>query len=110
MFRHDFEFKDGHQSHLGHLGGHSNQSEEASREINKDTINQKASKEGLIWTSEGEFLPGEVEPNPDSGSVADGEQASSDCACSMASTVHFNMASVLVLFFATLALYRRRYV
>ena len=71
MFRHDFEFKDGHQSHLGHLGGHTNQSEEASREINKDAINQTSSKEGLLWTSEGEqelskipfFVRGKVRRN-----------------------------------------------
>ena len=25
MFKHDFEFVDGHQSHLGHLGGKGNQ-------------------------------------------------------------------------------------
>ena len=52
MFKHDFEFTDGHQSHLGHLGGHDKQSipVQESR-TDKDT---GISKDDPIWTSDGE--------------------------------------------------------
>ncbi len=51
MFRHDFEFTDGHQSHLGHLS----RNEEKNSE-NTDNHLQTSSQENqelLIWTQEG---------------------------------------------------------
>jgi len=53
MFRHDFEFVDGHQSHLGHLGGHKNQSGEEIQEAALNQTNTDLSEENPIWTSEG---------------------------------------------------------
>ncbi len=71
MFRHDFEFTDGHQSHLGHLGGHSEQSEAVPKHIPQISIEQSLNKDSLIWTSEGEselakipfFVRGKVRKN-----------------------------------------------
>ncbi len=72
MFRHDFEFVDGHQSHLGHLGG-----QEAKEEFST-TIQQEQSKFSApeetgspVWTSEGKealskipfFVRGKVRRN-----------------------------------------------
>ena len=54
MFRHDFEFVDGHQSHLGHLGGHQGQSETALKETPLDQSNADRSDGNPIWTSEGQ--------------------------------------------------------
>ncbi len=65
MFRHDFEFTDGHQSHLGHLGGLKENKSSQPREELTDS-----SKE-LCWTPEGEaelskipfFVRGKVRKN-----------------------------------------------
>ena len=53
MFRHDFEFVDGHQSHLGHLGGHQSQSKDSLDEPGSKPTKSDLSEEGPIWTSEG---------------------------------------------------------
>ena len=45
MFRHDFEFIDGHQSHLGHLGGNQPQQPEKQLEENNTAIAQSSSSE-----------------------------------------------------------------
>ncbi|WP_320667333.1 ferredoxin:protochlorophyllide reductase (ATP-dependent) subunit B [Prochlorococcus sp. MIT 1307] len=50
MFRHDFEFVDGHQSHLGHLGGHTENKE---KDSSLDTTEALISEESPIWTTEG---------------------------------------------------------
>ena len=74
MFRHDFEFTDGHQSHLGHLGGHTTQPEAqvSNTSSNTNTINSSELNEHLPrWTSEGEselakipfFVRGKVRRN-----------------------------------------------
>ncbi|WP_320676485.1 ferredoxin:protochlorophyllide reductase (ATP-dependent) subunit B [Prochlorococcus sp. MIT 1300] len=69
MFRHDFEFVDGHQSHLGHLGGHKGE-KEAEPSSEEQDINY--SSEGTpVWTSEGKaelakipfFVRGKVRRN-----------------------------------------------
>ena len=44
MFKHDFEFVDGHQSHLGHTA---RQTEDF---LKSDEKKEKNSKEGIIWT------------------------------------------------------------
>ena len=53
MFRHDFEFVDGHQSHLGHLGGHQSQSDNQGEEPSLDVTRSESTEESLIWTSDG---------------------------------------------------------
>ena len=70
MFKHDFEFTDGHQSHLGHIGGQGNQKEKEPTEllISKDSLQTNSE---LIWTQEGEkelskipfFVRGKVKRN-----------------------------------------------
>ena len=70
MFKHDFEFVDGHQSHLGHLGGKGNQniSQEVKTTISTDSTTTNADP---IWTNEGEkelskipfFVRGKVRRN-----------------------------------------------
>ena len=63
MFKHDFEFVDGHQSHLGHLGGHKDK-----EELNDQSV---LSKDLPVWTEEGQaelakipfFVRGKVKRN-----------------------------------------------
>ena len=75
MFRHDFEFVDGHQSHLGHLGGHQSQTEQQQSQAatNPSTRSNadSSSEESPLWTPEGEaelakipfFVRGKVRRN-----------------------------------------------
>lgn len=76
MFRHDFEFVDGHQSHLGHLGGHQsqNQTEQQQAQATDPSTQSHAipsSDESPLWTPEGEaelakipfFVRGKVRRN-----------------------------------------------
>ena len=70
MFKHDFEFVDGHQSHLGHLGGKGNQNlnQEVQTTIPRDSVRTDSDP---IWTHEGEkelskipfFVRGKVRRN-----------------------------------------------
>ncbi len=53
MFRHDFEFVDGHQSHLGHLGGHQDQRKNNEEATSIDSPESELSEENPIWTSDG---------------------------------------------------------
>ncbi len=53
MFRHDFEFVDGHQSHLGHLGGSQNQTYEQVEEGTITTNDSALTEADPIWTTEG---------------------------------------------------------
>ena len=70
MFKHDFEFVDGHQSHLGHLGGKGTQN--TNKEAIKTNIQDSVITDGdPIWTHEGEkelskipfFVRGKVRRN-----------------------------------------------
>ncbi len=69
MFRHDFEFIDGHQSHLGHLGGHQDKEELDELELNSG--NENLAENIPIWTDEGKaelnkipfFVRGKVRNN-----------------------------------------------
>ncbi|HGY5552727.1 MAG TPA: ferredoxin:protochlorophyllide reductase (ATP-dependent) subunit B, partial [Prochlorococcus sp.] len=74
MFRHDFEFVDGHQSHLGHLGGQQRQSEEQATQADRSTAQSGealSTEESPLWTPEGEaelakipfFVRGKVRRN-----------------------------------------------
>ncbi len=73
MFRHDFEFIDGHQSHLGHSGGYSNKKEiEKNNSAEAPHLPQSSlSTEGPTWTVEGQrelakipfFVRGKVKRN-----------------------------------------------
>tara|TARA_B100002051_G_scaffold272387_1_gene309039 strand:- start:529 stop:2100 length:1572 start_codon:yes stop_codon:yes gene_type:complete len=64
MFRHDFEFVDGHQSHLGHAGGSGSATETELSDVPE-------SQDGLMWTADGEaelnkipfFVRGKVRRN-----------------------------------------------
>ncbi len=63
MFRHDFEFVDGHQSHLGHAGG--------SGAVSETDTAVTTVKDELVWTADGEaelkkipfFVRGKVRRN-----------------------------------------------
>ena len=70
MFKHDFEFVDGHQSHLGHLGGKGNQN--TNKEAIEANVQDVVTTDGNpIWTNEGErelskipfFVRGKVRKN-----------------------------------------------
>jgi light-independent protochlorophyllide reductase subunit B len=65
MFRHDFEFVDGHQSHLGHAGGSG-----ASQQSGLSDV-PEAEEGDVVWTADGEaelkkipfFVRGKVRRN-----------------------------------------------
>ena len=65
MFNHDFEFVDGHQSHLGHTATNTNNI------VNSEEKKEKDSQEGFIWTESGRaeltkvpfFVRGKVKTN-----------------------------------------------
>jgi light-independent protochlorophyllide reductase subunit B len=65
MFRHDFEFVDGHQSHLGHAGGSGASQESALSDV------PEADEGDVVWTADGEaelkkipfFVRGKVRRN-----------------------------------------------
>ncbi|WP_320664166.1 ferredoxin:protochlorophyllide reductase (ATP-dependent) subunit B [Prochlorococcus sp. MIT 1223] len=74
MFRHDFEFTDGHQSHLGHLGGHQTDSKipAASTPVPEKVVAENALETHIPkWTSDGKtelakipfFVRGKVKRN-----------------------------------------------
>ena len=72
MFRHDFEFVDGHQSHLGHAGGAgAANGTEASNDVDD---HQQPPSSQLVWTADGEeelkkipfFVRGKVRRNAES--------------------------------------------
>ena len=77
MFRHDFEFVDGHQSHLGQLGGHKmpqEQTQERHPPSKQPHAAVPASEDSPLWTPEGEaelakipfFVRGKVRRNTES--------------------------------------------
>ncbi len=71
MFKHDFEFVDGHQSHLGHLGGHQSDAQSQNGKAANQQSKSSSSEEIPIWTSEGKaelakipfFVRGKVRRN-----------------------------------------------
>ncbi len=74
MFRHDFEFTDGHQSHLGHLGAGKAATDNSSlTESQKEdkAISESVNLDSPIWTPEGKeelskipfFVRGKVRKN-----------------------------------------------
>ena len=72
MFRHDFEFVDGHQSHLGHLGGLQAAQPEAATAVAVAAAAGDGSGDiTLTWTADGEaelkkipfFVRGKVRRN-----------------------------------------------
>ncbi len=71
MFRHDFEFIDGHQSHLGHMGGHESIQKETTQKEDVEPNNSSSNIESPLWTSEGKaelakipfFVRGKVRRN-----------------------------------------------
>ena len=66
MFRHDFEFVDGHQSHLGHAGGSG-----AASELPELSDVPEPDEDSVVWTADGEaelkkipfFVRGKVRRN-----------------------------------------------
>ena len=71
MFRHDFEFIDGHQSHLGHKGGQENKEEYLTPITQKESLQSDSGDELPTWTSDGKaelakipfFVRGKVRRN-----------------------------------------------
>ncbi len=71
MFRHDFEFTDGHQSHLGHIDKNDDKAKEASPNHFFNKIESDPSNENPIWTIEGQeelskipfFVRGKIKKN-----------------------------------------------
>ena len=80
-FKHDFEFVDGHQSHLGHTATQTNDL------INsEDKKNKEDKKEGIIWTESGRdeltkvpfFVRGKVKTNTEKYAILKGIPEISD--------------------------------
>ena len=80
MFKHDFEFVDGHQSHLGHTTTNTKEI------LNSDEKKEKNSKEGIIWTESGRaeltkvpfFVRGKVKTNTEKYAILRGIPEISD--------------------------------
>ncbi|PTT92135.1 ferredoxin:protochlorophyllide reductase (ATP-dependent) subunit B, partial [Pseudomonas sp. HMWF031] len=74
MFRHDFEFVDGHQSHLGHAGGAGAGNNHGTESVRASGCQDEAPSGQLIWTADGEaelkkipfFVRGKVRRNAES--------------------------------------------
>ena len=81
MFKHDFEFVDGHQSHLGHTAVKANESQNENR-IKGDQSNIKE----IIWTDSGKaeltkvpfFVRGKVKSNTEKYALSKGLAEISD--------------------------------
>ena len=79
MFKHDFEFVDGHQSHLGHTAtkGPENKEEEHERSNSNNRIQKKVT---VIWTDSGRaeltkvpfFVRGKVKSNTEKYALSKG--------------------------------------
>ena len=80
MFKHDFEFVDGHQSHLGHTA---TKTEDF---VNSDEKKDKNSEEKIIWTESGRaeltkvpfFVRGKVKTNTEKYAILRGIPEISD--------------------------------
>ena len=74
MFRHDFEFVDGHQSHLGHAGGAGAGNNHGTESVRASGCLDEAPSGPLVWTADGEaelkkipfFVRGKVRRNAES--------------------------------------------
>ena len=83
MFRHDFEFVDGHQSHLGHLGGlQAAQPEPLTTDLATTNDSELQPNTTLSWTADGEaelkkipfFVRGKVRRNTETFAREQGRQ------------------------------------
>jgi light-independent protochlorophyllide reductase subunit B len=80
MFKHDFEFVDGHQSHLGHTATQTKDF------LNSGEKKEKNSKEEIIWTESGRaeltkvpfFVRGKVKTNTERYAISRGIPEISD--------------------------------
>ena len=80
MFKHDFEFVDGHQSHLGHTAT------EVKDNLNSEEIEGENDKSGVIWTESGKaelikvpfFVRGKVKKNTEKYAISKGIPEISD--------------------------------
>ena len=81
MFKHDFEFVDGHQSHLGHTAVNNQEHEDKNKiETKESTINK------IIWTDSGKaeltkvpfFVRGKVKTNTEKYALSKGLAEISD--------------------------------
>jgi len=81
MFKHDFEFVDGHQSHLAHTAVKTNESEDTNRNKNSESTSQD-----IIWTDSGKaeltkvpfFVRGKVKTNTEKYALSKGLAEISD--------------------------------
>ena len=77
MFKHDFEFVDGHQSHLGHTNSNSENTETI---IKKDIKTESQDEENILWTESGKaellkvpfFVRGKVKSNTEKYAMSKG--------------------------------------
>ena len=77
MFKHDFEFVDGHQSHLGHTATKETENKEDKNEQSKINIQKKGS---VLWTESGRaeltkvpfFVRGKVKSNTEKYALSKG--------------------------------------
>ena len=83
MFKHDFEFVDGHQSHLGHTSKNGSENKETEHEQSSVNIqNEKC----LLWTESGKaeltkvpfFVRGKVKSNTEKYAISKGLPEISD--------------------------------
>ena len=80
MFKHDFEFVDGHQSHLGHTATKTKDF------LNSDDKKDNKTNEGIIWTESGRaeltkvpfFVRGKVKMNTEKYAILKGIPEISD--------------------------------
>ena len=80
MFKHDFEFVDGHQSHLGHTATNTKDI------LNSDEKEENNPKEDIIWTESGRaeltkvpfFVRGKVKTNTEKYAILRGIPEISD--------------------------------
>ena len=89
MFKHDFEFIDGHQSHLGHTATNAPDNEETKNKSNNRNIQNKINpqnKTSVIWTESGRaeltkvpfFVRGKVKSNTEKYALSKGLPEISD--------------------------------
>ena len=77
MFKHDFEFVDGHQSHLGHTATNVPDNTETDQKQNENNLQKNA---GVIWTESGRaeltkvpfFVRGKVKSNAEKYALSKG--------------------------------------
>ena len=83
MFKHDFEFVDGHQSHLGHTATKGTDHKEIKQNYKNNNLQENAS---VIWTESGRaeltkvpfFVRGKVKSNTEKYAISKGLPEISD--------------------------------